>query len=84
MVRTQNKPWNLVDFLTIRNRQPELLVEVKQSDGEFSKLLLLFSSRLKPKKTIQVVHLLKREKSIRDAVSADVVRLADWLASLEA
>jgi predicted AAA+ superfamily ATPase len=44
-----------VDFLTIIDRKPELMVEVKVSDNQPSSSLRYFEERIAPKKTIQVV-----------------------------
>ncbi len=80
----KNKDRHEVDFLTVKNKKPELMVEVKKADSEFSKSLLLFAARLKPARAIQVVHILNRAKSIRGPVDADVLHLSEWLAGLEA
>lgn len=76
----KNKDRNEVDFLTVNQKQPELMVEVKTSDQEISKSLKLFSENLKPKRKIQTI--LKLEKDFRWQ-DFEIVPTADFLNSLE-
>jgi predicted AAA+ superfamily ATPase len=70
-----------VDFLTVRDRRPELLVEVKSSSDEFSKHLKYFSERVEPQSTVQLVLDLGRSSKNRHGSIEDA---ATWLAKLEA
>jgi predicted AAA+ superfamily ATPase len=79
----KNKDRHEVDFLTLVEKKPEWLVEVKQSDMEFSKSLLLFGERLRPQRAIQVVKEATRARSLRVPTSVDLLPLVDWLAELE-
>lgn len=71
-----------VDFLTVINRKPEWLIEVKQSDESFAKSLAYFRDRIEPKNAYQLVLNPKRE---RDADSRLSLRsAATFLSQLEA
>ncbi len=56
---------NEVDFLTIIDGKPALMVEVKVSDDNFSKSLYRFHNFLKDAKPVQIVYALKRRKSTK-------------------
>jgi uncharacterized protein len=79
----KNKDKHEVDFLTVRNGKTEYLVEVKKSDTEFSKSLLLFSERLKPIQSVQVVQELEKDRSLRHPVEVEMLSVGKWLAQLE-
>ena len=61
----RDKERNEVDFLTLIDNKPSLMIEVKVSDDSFSKSLYRFHSFLKHTKPIQLVYNLKRKKSTR-------------------
>lgn len=61
----RDKEKNEVDFLTVIDNKPALMIEVKVSDDSFSKSLYRFSGFLKDAKPIQLVYNLRREKSTR-------------------
>ena len=69
-----------VDFLTLRNKTIEYLIEVKNSDPEVSPHLQYYSDRLQPEKAIQLVHHLNRELT---RGSIHVLQAAKWLEGLE-
>lgn len=69
-----------VDFLTLRNSAPELLVEAKLSDGALSPHLKYFKERIAPKRAVQLVRDLKRELMPE---GIEIRRAAPWLAGLE-
>jgi uncharacterized protein len=70
-----------VDFLTIVDRKPESLIEVKASDANVSSALRYFAERLKPTFAVQLVHHLSRPLE-KNGIS--VVSLAEFLSRLEA
>ena len=59
----RDKDKNEVDFLTLIDNKPSLMVEVKVSDDEFSKSLYKFHNYLPDVKPLQVVYKLNRKKS---------------------
>ncbi|MBI5193456.1 MAG: ATP-binding protein [Nitrospirae bacterium] len=61
----RDKDKNEVDFLTLIDNKPSHIIEVKESDDEFSKSLYKFHAFLKHVKPIQLVYTLKRKKSTR-------------------
>jgi len=61
----RDKERNEVDFLTLIDNKPSLMIEVKVSDDSFSKSLYRFHSFLKHTKPTQLVYNLKRKKSTR-------------------
>ena len=61
----RDKEKNEVDFLTVIDNKPTLMIEVKVSDDSFSKSLYRFSGFLKDARPIQLVYNLKRKKSTR-------------------
>ena len=70
-----------VDFLTISGKKPELMVEVKSSDTDFSTSLKYFSQRINASQVVQLVHRLGRPVEGR---FGRIVNAATWLADLEA
>ncbi len=70
-----------VDFVTVVNNEPKLLVEVKQSDDVFSPHLRYFSERLASGQAIQLV---KQFRGVRREKYGSIHNAAEWLASLEA
>jgi uncharacterized protein len=79
----KNKDRHEVDFLTVRNRKPELMIEVKNSDMNLSGSLKLFAENLKPEKAIQVVLNFDIKKNSTGLSPMSVVALENWLLSLE-
>lgn len=69
-----------VDFLVIKDKKIDSLIEVKTSDDSFSKNLLHFSKELGPIRTIQVVKDLRMSKSTKEA---RMVSAVEFLLSLE-
>ncbi len=61
----RDKEKNEVDFLTLIDGKPSLMIEVKVSDDNFSKSLYRFYSFLKGVKPFQLVYNLKRRKSAK-------------------
>jgi predicted AAA+ superfamily ATPase len=61
----RDKLKNEVDFVTVIDGMPTLLVEVKVSDDSFSRALYRFQNFLEGTKSIQVVYNLDRKKSSR-------------------
>ncbi|MFV1977027.1 MAG: ATP-binding protein [Candidatus Scalindua sp.] len=61
----RDKEKNEVDFLTLIDNKPSLMVEVKVSDDNFSKSLYRFHHFLKSAEPIQLVYNLKRKKSTK-------------------
>lgn len=59
----RDKDKNEVDFLTLIDNKPSLMVEVKVSDDEFSKSLYKFHSYLPDVKPLQLVYKLSRKKA---------------------
>jgi len=59
----RDKEKNEVDFLTIVDGKPTLMVEVKAGDDSFSPPLFRFGARVPQAKLYQVVHDLRRRKS---------------------
>lgn len=70
-----------VDFLTTKDNKLEFMVEVKNSDDQFSPSLRYFSERLMPTAAIQLVHKLGSSSSNK---FGSVQNAASWLATLEA
>ena len=70
-----------VDFLTVLDRAPEFLVEVKVRDPEPARALLHYAPQLAGAKAIQLVQELRREEAHG---KVRVLRAASWLAGLEA
>lgn len=75
----RDKEGREVDFVVTLNRRVHWLVEVTTSDGTFSKSLLYYTERLRPKLSLQLVLDLDRplEKS-----GIRILPLARWLESL--
>ncbi len=59
----RDKDKNEVDFLTVIDKKPSLMVEVKVSDDSFSRALFRFHKSLKSAQPVQLVYNLKRKKS---------------------
>lgn len=70
-----------VDFLTVSDNVPELMIEVKSSDDTFSKSLRYFAERLKPVTAIQLVSKLSKPMTNK---FGSIQNAATWLAGLEA
>ena len=77
-VRDRNK--REVDFLTVRSGKPELLIEAKLSDSDFSPHLVFYHQQIKPAASIQLVRSPVREKM---AHGIELRSAASWLARLE-
>ena len=69
-----------MDFAIEEDRNLTHLIEVKSSDDNFNGSLNYFSLSLKPKLCLQIVRHLKRTKDFK---SHQVLKLTDFLASLE-
>lgn len=69
-----------VDFLVLRDKKIESIIEVKVSDDSFSKNLFYFQERVKPKRAIQIVKELKNEKTLH---SCEMISVKNYLISLE-
>lgn len=69
-----------VDFLTIRDGDPEFLIEVKSSDKNPTNSLKYFSEKISVIESLQLVHNIKRSQSFQ---KIQVTNLAGWLAKLE-
>ncbi len=69
-----------VDFLTLIDRKPDMLVEVKANDENVSPSLRYYADRISPKSSLQLVYGLKRELSVKDI---SIKNLEDFLAGLE-
>ena len=63
----KDKEKNEVDFLTVIDHRPTLMVEVKAGDDSFSRSLFRFHNILKETKARQVVYKLDRKKSSQNA-----------------
>ena len=61
----RDKSRNEVDFLTVIDGHPTLMLEVKVSDDSFSKSLYRFQGYLKGTEALQVVYNIDRKKSSR-------------------
>lgn len=70
-----------VDFLTLRERSPEWLVEVNSSDAAPSPALARFKDMLCPSASFQVLDALDRRQERNDM---KIVPASEWLAGLEA
>jgi uncharacterized protein len=79
----KNKDRHEVDFLTLRNHKPELMVEVKSSDDQLSKSLIFFNNRLSPQRSVQVVlNYQDKETQIRKGLP-EIKSVTNFLANLE-
>jgi predicted AAA+ superfamily ATPase len=76
----KDKSHREVDFITLRKKTVEYLIEVKESDDQPSNALKYFGERLKPVKTMQLVQKLNRELQFG---RIEILEAARWLASLE-
>ena len=65
-----------VDFVIIKNRKPEILIEVKSGKESREKSLYYFKEKLNPKKSIQLVQNPK-EEGTRNGIS--IFDLEKWL-----
>jgi predicted AAA+ superfamily ATPase len=61
----RDKDKNEVDFLTVIDKKPSLMIEVKVSDESFSRSLFRFHKFIKSAKSVQLVYNLKRKKSTK-------------------
>ena len=61
----RDKDRNEVDFLTVIDKKPSLMIEVKVSDESFSRSLFRFHKFIKSAKSVQLVYNLKRKKSTK-------------------
>lgn len=59
----RDKDGKEVDFITVIDNKIEDLIEVKLSDSDISSSLKYYKEKLKPKRTVQLVHNLKRSYS---------------------
>jgi len=77
-IRTKNG--KEVDFVITENYIPSHIIEVKLSNKNPSSSLLYFSQRFSNAKSIQLVHNLQQEETIK---GIEVLIASEWLASLE-
>ena len=70
-----------VDFLTILNRKVEWLIEVKTTDDTISPALRYFAERISNQGAFQLVHKLKRERSVKGG--PQIAALPKFLSKLE-
>lgn len=76
---TRDKEKREVDFLTVRNKKPEFLIEVKSKDISPSNNLTYFAERIEGVKAVQLVgHL---EKSLRHKLF-NIEPASEWLLRL--
>lgn len=75
----RNKEKKEVDFITLSNSKPEMMIEVKAGDDSVSKNLVYFKERSNCK-AIQLVHKLERNMTKSDI---SITNLSSWLANLE-
>lgn len=78
----RDKEKNEVDFLTVVDGKPDLMVEVKAADDNFSKSLRRFHGFLPGTKAVQLVYGLRQPKSVR---GADIIMLSahEFLAKIK-
>ena len=76
----RDKDKNEVDFLTLIDNKPSLMVEVKVSDDEFSKSLYKFHNYLPDVKPVQLVYKLKKKKS---TLRMKMLPVHEFLATIE-
>lgn len=69
-----------VDFLTLKNRKPEWLIEVKNSDPVPTKSLYLMRDQIQPAKSFQLV---KDSVPLSNDRGIETIWAARWLAELE-
>ena len=75
----RDKEKNEVDFLTVLDGKPSLMVEVKASDDSFARSLFRYHSYLPSAKPVQVVYDLNRPKS---SGAAQMIAARDFLNSV--
>jgi len=80
LVYLRDKEKREVDFLTIRNRKPEWLIEVKLSEANLSPSLMSFSTYFKEAQLIQLV---KNINYTRQQGPILLAQACDWLSQLE-
>ncbi len=76
----RDKERHEVDFLTVIDNVPRLLIEVKVSDSNFSPSLFRFHESLKSAKPVQVVYDLRNKKS---SGAAAMLPVHEFLAQLD-
>lgn len=76
----KSKDGKEVDFVITENSTPSYIIEVKLSNKKPSSSLLNFSQRFSNAKSIQLVHNLQQEETIK---GIEVLIASEWLASLE-
>ncbi len=69
-----------VDFLSVIDGRPVLMVEVKAADNSFEKSLFRFRRYLPGVRTVQVVLALRRKKS---SAGVEMMAVHEFLAKLE-
>lgn len=74
----RDKEQREVDFVVTYNRRVQLLIEVKSSEAKISSGFHYYQKKLKPKKSIQLVHNLNRSLE-KDGI--EVLSLSSWLES---
>lgn len=76
----KDKEKHEVDFLTVIDNKPTLMIEVKVSDDSFSKSLFLFNRTLKKAQPVQLVYNLRRNKQ---SGRAKMMSVHDFLVDLD-
>lgn len=76
-VKTKEK--KEVDFVLVKDENPQTFVEVKLSDRKISDRLIYFKRKFPESEFIQLVHNLKNEEDVK---GIQLRRAADWLANL--
>ncbi len=70
-----------IDFITLVNRKPEWLIEIKTSETVFSSQLYYYHKRLNPLRSLQLIYNLKQTRSTPEGLEAK--NIAQFMAELE-
>ena len=68
-----------MDFAIIENETPTQLIEVKWADANISRHLLYFKEKWEGISAIQLVYLLRQERTVKDV---SIVKAEKWLSHL--
>lgn len=77
----RNKQGKEIDFLITKNKKPYMMIEVKESDSETSKIFEVFEKALPNLKKVQLVKNLKEERLTKKNVLISPMR--EWLAKMD-
>lgn len=69
-----------IDFLTVVNRKPADMVEVKSSDDSLSGAFVFFMKSVKPQRSYQIVKNLTRRKTV---ANVNITHVHKYLSSLK-